>query len=75
MNEASAGTPPFDYDNGICNNDNGDPATAAGAPEDGGNGGERGLRELPRDMATRDYASLYGTAATTPRHGVDRPVH
>ncbi len=67
MNEGLGYTPPFDYDNGICNNDNGDPGHCRWCPEDGGTAVSEGFANYLADMATVNYASLYGTSAYDPR--------
>lgn len=63
MGEAIGYSPGGSYDNGICNNPNGDPGHCVWCQEDGGVAVSEGWANWVADMTTRDFASLYGLAA------------
>lgn len=62
MNEALGYSPPFDYDNGICNNANGDPGHCMWCQEDGGTAVNEGWANFVADGTTTTWEGLYGTA-------------
>jgi len=62
MNEVWDYTPPFDYDNGICNNPNGDPGHCGFCQEDGGTALSEGWGNYLAGEVIDQYESKYGIA-------------
>lgn len=62
MNEVWDYTPPFDYDNGICNNANGDPGHCGFCQEDGGVAVSEGWGNYLAGEVIDQYESKYGVA-------------
>lgn len=62
MNEVWDYTPPFDYDNGICNNPNGDPGHCGFCQEDGGTAVSEGWGNYLAGEVIDEYAAKYGVA-------------
>lgn len=60
MNEVQGYKPSFDYDNGICNNANGDPGHCAWCQEDGGAAVNEGFPNFFADQVLRGWEAAYG---------------
>lgn len=61
MHEVQGYAPSHDYDNGICNNDNGDPGHCTFCEEDAGSAIKEGFANYFADAVLTDWPSAYGT--------------
>lgn len=61
MHEVQGYAPSHDYDNGICDNANGDPGHCSFCEEDGGTAVKEGFANFFADVVLTDWPSAYGT--------------